>query len=195
MRLRFIPITGVLLDTVLLAIALARFSGYDWTHDYISTVLRSAPDRRLPADVRIPAIAGILCLSAAIGLLFYQLSVVAPSGAHAKLIQIGGIASAVYQSLTPTPMHDLMVTLSFFSFLVAAGALAHWLYLRRAGLLLLLGVLSLAVLGVSGALYFTGSFGSALSVGQKISLFFCTAWLLLSHAFLTRGMAKPRSDA
>lgn len=122
MRLRFIPVTGVFLGVVLLAIALTRFRGYDWTHDYISTVLRSAPGQTLPDNVRIPAIAGLMCYSAALGLLFYQLSLVAPSRAHAKLIQIAGIASAIYQSLTFTAMHDLMVTLSFLSFLIAAGA-------------------------------------------------------------------------
>ena len=114
--------------------------------------------------------------------------------AHATPFPVAGIASAIYQSLTFTAIHDLMVTLSFLSFLIAAGALLHWLYLRHAGLLLLLGTLSIAILGIAAALYYTGSFGRALSIAQKSSLILCTAWMLLAHSCLTRCRVTVRSN-
>jgi hypothetical protein len=83
-----------------------------------------------------------------------------------------------------TPMHDLVVTISFVSSLIAAAAVMHYLYLRRAHSLLLFGGLSLAAQGVAAVLYYSGHFGTALSLDQKIGLALCTGWLLWSHASL-----------
>jgi hypothetical protein len=130
----------------------------------------------------MPAIGAVLCYSAALGFLFYQLSVFAPTRAHKKILQIAGIASVVYSSFTMTPMHDLVVTISFVSFLIAAGAVLHCLYLRRAHSLLLFGGLSLGAQGVAAVLYYGGYFGTALSIAQKVSLALCTGWLLWTHA-------------
>src|SRR4051812_19654168 len=108
MRSRFVAITGVTLATILFLIAAARFPGYRWTGDYISTLLRAPPDQSLPWNVRAPAIGAVLCYSAGLGLLFYQLAAVASLRWHRKTIQIAGIASMVYASFAMTPMHDLM---------------------------------------------------------------------------------------
>lgn len=185
MQLRFVPATGVVLAVILFLIAAARFpGGYHWTSDYICTLLRSAPDQPLPLLVRVPAIAAVLCYSAAFGVLFYRLSVVAPTCAHKKILQIAGIASVVYSSFTMTPMHDLMVTISFVSFLIASAAVMHILFLRRARSLLLFGGLGLTAQGVAAVLYYGGHYGMALSVAQKIGLALCTGWLLWTHESL-----------
>src|SRR5262245_52723181 len=110
MRTRLVPVLGVVAAMILLLVASSRFpGGFDWTRDYISNLLRSPPDRPLPLDVRLPAIAAILCFAASLSLVFYRLSIAAPTLRHRKVIQIAGIASMVYASFTMTPMHDLMV--------------------------------------------------------------------------------------
>jgi len=132
----------------------------------------------------MPAIGAVLCYSAALGFLFYRLSVFAPTRAHKKILQIAGIASVVYSSFTMTPMHDLVVTISFVSFLIAAAAVMHCLYLRRAHSLFLFGGSSLRAQGVAAVLYYGGYYGTALSVAQKIALALCTGWHLWTHASL-----------
>lgn len=185
MNSRFIPVAGVVIAIILFVVAAVRFPGsYHWTHDYICTLLRAAPARPLPSGVRIPAIAALLCYSAALGLLLYRLSIFAPTRVHKKILQIAGIASVVYSSFAMTPMHDLVVTISFVSFLIAAAAVMHFVYLRGAYSLLLLGGLSLAAQGVAAVLYFGGYFGTALSLAQKAGQTLCTGWLLWAHASL-----------
>jgi hypothetical protein len=185
MLARIIPVAGVALAIVLFVVAAARFpGGYNWTHDYVCTLLRPAPDRPLPSEVRMTAIAAVLCYSAALGFLFYRLSLFAPSRAHKKVIQIAGIASAVYGAFAMTVIHDLVLTISFISYLLTVAAVMHWLYLRRAHSLLLLGGLSVLAQAVAAVLFYGRHFGMALSLAQKIGLALYTGWLLWTYASL-----------
>jgi len=195
MPARLIPLIGVGTAVVLFAIATSQFpGGYHWTHDYICTLLRSSPDRLLPSKIRMLAIAAVLCYSAALGFLYYQLSVFSPTRFLGKTLQIAGIASVVYGSFAMTVIHDLVVTISFISSVIAAAALMHWLYLRRAHSLLLLGAMALMAQGVTAVLFYGRHFGMALSLAQKVEIALTTGWLLSSHASLipleTKGREK-----
>jgi hypothetical protein len=193
---RIMPIVGVALAIVLFVVAAALFpGGYNWTHDYVCTLLRPAPDHPLPSAVRMPAIAAVLIYSAALGFVFYRLSLFAPSRAHKKTIQIAGIASAVYGAFAMTVIHDLVLTISFISYLLAIAAVMHWLYLRRAHSLLLLGGLSLLAQGVAAVLFYGRHFGMALSLAQKIGLALYTGWLLWTYLSLTPIEAQTPAKA
>lgn len=190
---KIIPGAGVAIAMVLFVVAASRYpGGYSWTHDYVCTLLRSAPDRPLPSAVRLPAIAAVLCYSTAIAFVFYRLSLFAPTLAHKKIIQIAGIASAVYGAFAMTVIHDLVVTISFIAYLLAVAAVIHWLYLRRLHSLQVLGGLSVLVQVVAAVLFYSGHFGMALSLAQKIGLTLDTSWLFWTYASLVTPAEQAR---
>ena len=100
--------------------------GYDWSRGMISTLLRG------PAGpARILAIVGVLFFCVSIALVFERLAHAVEFSKNSTVIRIGGIGSMVYASLTFTPIHDLMVTISLIFFLVAAFTITQALYVSR----------------------------------------------------------------
>jgi hypothetical protein len=156
--------------------------GYNWNRDMISTLLRD------PYPAYIPAVAGALIFCVSIALVFERLAHAVELSKNAKVIQIAGIGSMVYASLTFTPMHDLMVTISLIFFLVAALALAQALYVSREIGFFIAGCVGLAVIVVTATIYYTGYFighyNSALPWAQRASFALDTVWLVaLDYSF------------
>src|SRR5580700_5252652 len=128
MRFRLLPMSGVLVATACFWVAaLLRPRGYNWSRDYLSTLLRGDP-----GPARMLAIIGLLVFCMSIALVFERLARTVGSSGTSKVIRIGGIGSMVYASLAFTPMHDLMVTISVAFFAVAVLALLRVLYTSRA---------------------------------------------------------------
>jgi hypothetical protein len=173
MRFKLLSVIGILVAVVCFCEATALYQGgYDWSRDYISTLLRgpAGPARNL-AD------AGVLIFCFSIAFVFGRLARASEFSKTSTAIRIAGIGSQVYAAITITPMHDLMVTISgLFSF-VAILALMTTLYVRRDRVLFAGGCLCLAVLIVSAAIYYTGNYASILPWAQKAWLAVFTVWL------------------
>jgi hypothetical protein len=112
-----------------------------------------------------------------IAVLFHLLSRRAGGAFHKKAIQIGGIASTAFATLTVALLHDLMVGLALLCFMVAVGALLHMLYGERAFGLLALGALFVALELGTAVLYFGQVFLAFLPAGQKAALVLVGLWL------------------
>jgi len=175
MALKLISVLGVLVAILCLWAATETYpGGYDWGRDYISTLLRGpAGPSRLLAD------AAVLVFSASIALVFERLARAAEFTKSSRVIRIAGIGSQVYAAFTITPMHDLMVTISFVFALVAVLALIKGLYIRREIGFFAGGCICLVVLVGSATIYYTGRFDFALPWAQKAWLALFAVWLLL----------------
>ena len=84
----------------------------------------------------------------------------------------------VYASLTITPMHNLMVTISLAFFVIAVLALIRALYVSREIGFLVAGCVCLAVLVTSAAIYYTGHYVFLLPWGQRASFALFAVWLV-----------------
>lgn len=174
MPYKLLSLAGILVAAACLWVATTRLpGGYDWGRDYISTLLRG------PAGPeRVPAIAGVLLFCTGTAFVFERLSRAVELAKNSKLIRIAGIGSQVYMSLTVTPMHDLMVTISFVFLTVAILALIHALYVGREVGFFVAGCVCLAALVVSAAIYYSGYFVAALPWTQKAWLALFAVWVV-----------------
>ena len=184
MAIRLISIVGILVAVLCFWVAtMLHPGGYDWSRDYISTLLRDPS-----SQARLPAVAGMFCFCVSIALIFERLARATEFSHSSKTIRIGGIGSMVYASLTFTPMHDLMVTISLVFFLVALLALVRALYVGRALAFFIVGCVGLAVLVASAVTYYTGHYGALLAWGQRASFVLLAIWLVsLDYSFTRTG--------
>ncbi|HXO20910.1 MAG TPA: hypothetical protein VOA87_13420 [Thermoanaerobaculia bacterium] len=174
MAFKLISIFGILVGVSCFWVATTLHpGGYDWSRDYISTLLRgpSSPARML-------AVAGLLFFCVSIALVFERLARAVEFSKNSKVIQIGGIGSMVYASLTITPMHNLMVTISLAFFVIAVLALLRALYVGREIGFLVAGCVCLAVLVASAAVYYTDTYVFLLPCGQRTSFALFAVWLV-----------------
>ena len=139
----------------------------------ISTLLRGTS-----GQVRLYAVMGVIFFCVSIALVFERLAHAGEFSKHSNTIRIGGIGSMIYASLTFTPLHDLMVTISLLFFLVAVFALTRALYTRRETGLFVTGCLCLVVLVASATLYYTGNYVLVLPWAQRISFAVFAIWLV-----------------
>ena len=99
------------------------------------------------------------------------------SAFHKKAIQIGGIASTAFATLTVTLLHDLMVGLALVCFVVALSAMLHMLYRERLLGLFAIGILFIAFELGTAVLYFGQVFLEFLPAGQKAAMVLIGLWL------------------
>jgi len=191
MSLKLLSIVGIVVSVGCVWIATFLFpGGYDWSRDYVSTLLRgpAGPSRTL-ADV------GVLCFCVSMALVFERLARSVEFAKNSKMIRIAGIGSQVYASLTITPMHDLMVTISFVFSLVAVLALTQVLYFNREIGFFVGGCVCLVVLIGSASTYYSGHFASILPWAQKAWLALFAIWLVGLDFGFPRGGIKSVSGA
>ena len=172
MTLRFLSLFGILVAVALVGVATSLHPGWDWSRDYLSTLLRAS------SPARTPAIAGMLIFCVSIAVVFERLARAAESVTSAKLIRIGGIGSMVYAALAFTVMHDLMVTISLGFFVVAVLALLHALYASRELVFLAAGCVCFVVLVASATIYYAELYVVALPWAQRASFGLFAIWLV-----------------
>ena len=100
----------------------------------------------------------------------------------------------VYSSLTITPMHDLMVTISIVFFVIAVLALLRALYMGREIGFLVAGSVCFVLLVASTAIYYTGRYVVVLPWAQRVLFVLCAGWLVsldLSVPRLRLGKNEP----
>lgn len=169
-----LSIVGILVSLACFFAATSQYpGGFDWNHHFISTLLRGpdGPSRNL-------AMAGSLFFCVSLAFLFVRLSRAPEFARQAKIIQIAGIGSMVYSSLTMTVLHDLMVSISLLFFLVAIISLLSGLYFNRKKMLLFAGCICLAVLVMSATIYYSGVGVSVLPWAQRLSFCSLALWLV-----------------
>jgi hypothetical protein len=174
MSFKLLSILGILVAVSCFWVAtMLHPGGYDWSRDYISTLLRGPS-----SPARIPAVVGMLFFCVSIALVFVRLSHAVEFSKNSNVISIAGIGSMVYASLTFTPLHDLMVTISLIFFLIAVLALTRALYVSREMGFFVAGCVCLVVLVASATIYYTGHYVSMLPWTQRISFALYAIWLV-----------------
>lgn len=173
-----LPMAAVLCGTLLLGLATTWYpGGYRWSEHTISALVQPATPSGVVNPARPFAVLGVLTAMSGIALLFHFVSSRARSAIDKKAIQIGGIASTAFATLTVTLLHDLMVGLALVSFVVALSAMLHMLFRERVLGLFALGVLFVALELGTGVLYFGQIFLRFLPAGQKAALVLIGLWL------------------
>ena len=175
-----LPVTGVLTGTALLGVATTWYpGGYRWSEHTISALFQPATPGGVVNPARPLAVLGVLTAMSGIALLFYLVSSQTTSVLHKTTIQIGGIASAAFTTLTVTLLHDVMVALALVCFVVALSAVLHMLYRERVLGLFALGILFVAIELGTAVLYFAQIFLEFLPAGQKAALVLMGLWLFV----------------
>ena len=173
-----LPMTGVLSGTALLALATIWYpGGYRWGEHTISALFQPATPNGVVNPARPLAVLGVLTAMSGIALLFHLVASRTGSAFHKQAIQIGGVASTAFATLTVTLLHDLMVGLALACFVVALSAVLHMLYRERMLGLFALGVLFVALELGTAVLYFGQVFLEFLPAGQKAALVLIGLWL------------------
>jgi hypothetical protein len=173
-----LPVTGVLSGTALLGVATTWYpGGYRWSEHTISALFQPATPGGVVNPARPLAVLGVLTAMSGIALLFYLVSSQTTSVLHKKTIQIGGIASTAFTTLTVTLLHDVMVGLALVCFVVALSAVLYMLYRERVLGLLAMGILFVAIELGTAVLYFAQIFLEFLPAGQKAALVLIGLWL------------------
>jgi len=174
-----LPMTGVLFGTALLGLATSRYpGGYLWSEHTISALFQPATSNGVVNPARPLAVLGVLTVLSGIALLFHVVSSRTRSAFHKKAIQIGGIASTAFATLTVTLLHDLMVGLALVCFVVTLSAMLHMLYREPLFGLFAIGVLFIAFELGTAVLYFGQVFLEFLPAGQKAAMVLIGLWLL-----------------
>lgn len=156
----------------------ANTVGYSWSENFICSLF--AP-HALNGDLnpaRYIAIPSMFLLCLALGTMFKLISVKVKSIIHKNAIEIGGIGAMVYGFLAVTPIHDLVISIGLIFSLAALLATTHILYIEGRWLLFGWGVISLALLLISAAIYYGNLFYNLLPVVQKVSWFTQVGWLI-----------------
>jgi len=153
--------------------------GYDWAHDFISTLFAPSTATGVANEARFFAIAAMLVFCVSVAVLFEVLSRRASRLVHRKILEIGGIGSMVYAFLVVTPMHDLLVGIALLFFVPAMTAYAiHLLYVERRFALFCVGLMCLGLLLASATMYYGNMLWFLLPVAQKASIAACVGCLL-----------------
>ncbi len=182
MPLKIASVLGILVALACLGAATSFYpGGFDWNRDFVSTLLRGpvGPARTL-ADV------GVVLFCVSLTFVFSRLAKYPEFAKNSKVINIGGIGSMVYASLTITPMHDLMVTISLVFLVVALVALMRALYANRETCFFIAGCVCFVVLVLSAAVYYASLFVIVLPWAQRVSFGMLTAWLVALDFALPR---------
>ena len=205
-RTRHAPTAGIALALVLFGAAARAYpggttasratAGYSWAHNFVSSLFAARALNGAPNAARPLAVAAMLALCGSAAVLFAGLARRAPSRAHRKAVEIGGIGAAVYGVLVVTPMHDLMVDLSLAFSLTAMLATTHGLYVERRRSLALWGAVAVVLTLVAAVMYY-GRIGYALlPVVQKAGLAASVAWLVCTYDACVRDTPPaPETDA
>ena len=176
--LSLLPVAGVLSGTALLGLATAWYpGGYRWSEHTISALFQPATPSGVVNPARPLAELGVLMAMSGIALLFHLVSRRARGPVHRKAIQLGGIGSTAFATLTVALLHDLMVGLALLGFVVAISAVLDMLYREGALGLFALGVLFVAMELGTAVLYFGQVFLEFLPAGQKAALVLIGLWL------------------
>jgi hypothetical protein len=188
-----LPVIGVLGGGALLGLAATKYpGGYHWSRNTISALFARANPSGTENPARSLAVIGVLTMIGGMAVLFHLMSSEAKSAFHKKTIQIAGIGSMVYAAFTVTPMHDLMVSISLVFFLAMMFAVLHMIYFERHFRLFALGIVCLAILLASAAMYYGNVFLEFLPLGQKLSLALTVVWLFAVQFGKFRNH-RPRS--
>jgi hypothetical protein len=186
-----LPLIGIVISVCLFFVAATYYPGgttdsatsvgYDWAHNFISSLFAATALNGAANPARLVAIPAMLVLCVSIGALFKSISNKSTSKIHRKTIEISGIGAAVYAFLVVTPMHDLMVNIALPFALIAQLATLHLLYVMRRSLLFFVGSVCILLLLLSAAMYYGNLFFGLLPVVQKASLVLCFGWLAAVH--------------
>jgi hypothetical protein len=172
------PIAGVLSGTALLGLASTWYpGGYRWSEHTVSLLFQSVTPSAVVNPARPFAVLGVLTVMSGIALLFHLVANRLQRGFHKTAIQIGGIASTAFATLTVTVLHDLMAGLAVVCFVVAVGAMLHMLYTERVLGLFIVGLLFVALEVGTAVLYFGQVYLEFLPTGQKAAMVLVGLWL------------------
>jgi len=179
-KINQLPLAGVLASFALFAMATSRYpSGYDWTHDFISTLFAPLTPTGATNEARYVAIFAMAVFCVSVAVLFKLLSRRAEGRAIRKTLEIGGIGSMVYAFLVVTPMHDLLVGIALLFFVPALLAALSLAYLERRLAILWTGLMCLGILLISSTMDYGDILWDLLPLAQKATFAACTCWLLI----------------
>jgi hypothetical protein len=186
-----LPLLGIVISACLLFVATTRYpggtaesatsAGYDWGHNFISSLFAAKALNGADNPARNFAIPAMLILCVSVGALFKSISNKSTSRIQRKTIEISGIGAAVYAFLVVTPMHNVMISIGLPFALIAQLATLHLLYVTRRWLLFVVGSVCILLSLLSAAMYYQHLFFGLLPVVQKVSLLVCLGWLVAVH--------------
>ena len=192
---RDLPLFGVLASVALFWLATASYpGGYRLAEHFVSTLFHARALDGANNPARYFALPAMLALCASVGAVFWSLAGRCPPGPLATTVRVGGVGAVVYAFLAvATPMHDLLVTVALAFFVAAVVATLRLAWLARQRGALLGGLVCLALVAASSAMYYGGVMSGQLAVAQKLTFGLGGAWLLAVH-YTGLGLNRGAQD-
>jgi hypothetical protein len=179
MKINPLPLAGVLASFALFAMAALFYpGGYDWTHDFISTLFAPSTSAGAANKARYIAVLAMVVFCVSVAVLFKLVSRRARGRVLEKTLEIGGIGSMVYAFLVVTPMHDLLIGIALLFFVPAMLAALRLVSLEGRRALFWSGLMCLGLLLASATMYYGNLLWRLLPLAQKASIAACVGWLL-----------------
>jgi hypothetical protein len=159
-------------------------TGFDWSKNFISNLFAAKGINGSENPSRIWALIGMAIHSVGFGIFFINSSKKMPSRHASKVLKYIGAANILFNFLTVTPLHDLMVTISSTLFLMGLFYLTVFLK-TKLHLLKFSCIICLLIFYYTLYLYGLGNWG-LLAIMQKVS-FISSMLLVLGIEYFTQG--------
>ncbi|MBS1522254.1 MAG: hypothetical protein JST50_14735 [Bacteroidetes bacterium] len=193
---------GIIISLILLYIATLHYPGgsqadknsigYDWANNYLSNLFGPKAVNGAENTARTWADFGMLFFCGSVGLFFVDFSTKIPIKSASNIIRYFGIAAMMAAFLAVTPLHDLAVTISCISALIAIFYATVFILKSKLLWFKLLCIVYLLSLYVGMYSYYTRSFLQLLPILQKTSLGISVIWTLGLYYFTKRGDFKAK---
>ncbi|HTD39286.1 MAG TPA: hypothetical protein VK671_01610 [Mucilaginibacter sp.] len=186
---------GIIISLVLLYLATLHYPGgsqrnknsvgYDWVNNYLSNLFGPKAVNGGENTARIWADFGMLFFCSSVGWFFVSFSTRIPVKSSSRIIRHFGFVAMVFAFLAVTPLHDLAVTISCTSALVAIFYVTVFVFKSKLHLFKILCVVYLISLYTASYSYYTRSFLELLPTLQKVTLGMSVIWVLSLNYFTT----------
>ncbi|PSR13810.1 MAG: hypothetical protein DA408_17020 [Bacteroidetes bacterium] len=194
---KHLTLTGILIATVLLGIAIRYYPGgsqkdpsspgYDWTNNYLSNLFSPYAFNGMNNSARLWAIGGVFFMSASFAVFFIQFSTkIAPHSA-ARVIKYGGVGATVFSFLTVTPWHDTMIIFASILGLVSFFYITVLIFKSRLHALKVFSFIGLLLAYGCNFIYYTRTNLEWLPVLQKVTLLASILWILALEYFTEKA--------
>ena len=188
---RHLPAIGILISVLLFILAATYYPGgtaesagsvgYQWSHNFISTLFQARALNGAVNPARYVAIPAWFIFCVSIGILFWNIAGKGNPRWHKKPIEIGGIGATVYAFLVVTPMHNLLINIALLFLMPAVLAILNLVFVARQMRLFCVGMIFLTLLLISGVMYYGNVLYGLLPLAQKLTFAVFIIWLLALH--------------
>lgn len=165
--------------------------GFSWQHNYLCNLLNPVAVNGENNAAQPWAVAGLLCLCAAVAVFFVRFSEKIPVKSATHVVKYAGAGSMAFAVFTATPYHDAAIGICGTLLMLSIFYVTVFMFKSRLHLLKILSALSLLALYGCSFIYYTRILLEFLPIVQKTSLLLQLSWVLALEYKVQRADLSP----